>query len=68
MAAPVEERVSRLEGAYDHLATKGDIGNLKTDIANLKTDLASLESRLLWRFSTMWFVGLAAVTAILRLT
>ncbi len=54
MAAPVEERVSRLEGAYDHLATKADIANL--------------ESRLLWRLSTMLFVGLATVTAILRLT
>ena len=37
------ERVARLEGAYDHLATKADIANLKAatkaDIANLKADL-----------------------------
>ena len=27
--ATVEERLSRLEGAYDHLATKADLANLK---------------------------------------
>lgn len=27
--ATVEERVSRLEGGFDHLATKADIANLK---------------------------------------
>ena len=26
---PTEERVSSLEGAYDHLATKADVANLK---------------------------------------
>ena len=38
-----EERLARLEGVYEHLATKTDIANLKTDIANLKTDMADLE-------------------------
>ena len=28
----VEERVSRLEGAYDHLATKADIAELKAEL------------------------------------
>jgi hypothetical protein len=32
----VEQRVSRLEGAYEHLATKAD---LKEEIGNLKADL-----------------------------
>ena len=27
--AAIEERVSRLEGGYDHLATKTDVANLK---------------------------------------
>lgn len=39
----MEERLSVLESAYDHLATKADLvdlkGELKTDIANLKADL-----------------------------
>ncbi|MDE2815940.1 MAG: hypothetical protein OXM03_08650 [Chloroflexota bacterium] len=41
--ASMEERLSSLESAYDHLATKADLadlkGELKTDIANLKADL-----------------------------
>ena len=40
------ERVSRLEGAYEHLATKADIaalrGELKADIAELKGSLTML--------------------------
>ncbi len=37
--ANIEQRVSRLEGAYEHLATKADIADLKADIANLKAEL-----------------------------
>ena len=28
----VAERLARLEGAYEHLATKADLANLKADI------------------------------------
>ncbi len=28
----VEERLSRLEGGYEHLATKADLANLKADL------------------------------------
>ena len=41
-----EERLARLEGVYEHLATKTDIANLKTDIADLKVDMANLEASL----------------------
>ncbi len=30
----LSDRVSRLEGAYEHLATKADIGEVKTEIAS----------------------------------
>lgn len=33
--ATVEERVSRLEGGFDHLATKADVANLKVWITGL---------------------------------
>ena len=33
------ERVARLEGAYDHLATKADVAELKGDIQVLNADL-----------------------------
>ena len=56
-----EERVSRLEGAHEHFATKADIADvkaelkaniaeakaeLKADIANVKTDVRELRSEL----------------------
>ena len=52
--ASTEERVSRLEGAYDHLATKADLedtkaylevvrADLKADVAELKVNIADLK-------------------------
>ena len=35
----VEDRLSRLEGAYEHLATKADVAELKADIAGMKAEL-----------------------------
>ena len=39
-----EERLSRLEGVYEHLATKADLAQLegatKAEMANLKADLS----------------------------
>ena len=32
MATPLEDRVSRLEGAYEHLATKADLADLKVGL------------------------------------
>ena len=34
-----EERLSRLEGVYDHLATKADIARLEGKISELKAEL-----------------------------
>ncbi len=39
----IEERLARLEGVYDHLASKGDLAELK---AILKDDIARVESYL----------------------
>ena len=35
----VEERLSRLEGVYDHLASKADVAKVETQIADLRTEL-----------------------------
>ena len=42
MTDPITERVARLEGAYEHLATKADL-------AQLETRMAQMETRLTWR-------------------
>ena len=57
-----EERVSRLEGAYDHLATRAALEEVKAD---LKADIADLKAELTWRVAGLQLAGLAAVAAIM---
>lgn len=59
MATAVEERVSRLEGAYDHLATKADL-------AELKADLNRTLIQMVIGLAGLQLIGLGAVAAILR--
>ncbi len=40
--ATLEERVSRLEGGYEHLATKSDIEATKANIAELRGEMQNL--------------------------
>ena len=51
-----EERLSRLEGAYEHLATRED---LTAQVGNLQVQIAQLEAKMEQRFAsqTRWFVG-----------
>ena len=35
---PLGERVSRIEGGYEHLATKADLARVETDIAQMRSD------------------------------
>lgn len=42
----IEERVSYLEGAYGHLATKEDVANLRTAIAESETRVIRLIAEL----------------------
>ncbi len=59
----IEERVSHLEGAYEDLATKADVAelraDLKSDIADVKTLIAELRADMEQKFAnqTRWFVG-----------
>ncbi len=62
-----EERVSRLEGAYDHLATKADVAELRTEVVKWRADIAAMESRLRADLSAMesrlirWLVSAVGV-------
>ena len=51
--ASVEERLSRLEGGYEHVATKADLFQLENRIMS---HIGQLESRLM-----RWMVGVALV-------
>jgi hypothetical protein len=62
--ATVEERLSRLEGVYEHLATKADIEALRGDferaIEALRGDIVRAEARMLrWTMGTI--IAAAAV-------
>lgn len=41
---PIEERVSRLEGGHEHLATKADIAEVHTSIAQVYTSIAQVHT------------------------
>ena len=64
-----EERLARLEGVYDHLATKADLAELKAEI---KGDMARVENSLAelkGSFRTLLIAvtsGLALLNIILR--
>ncbi len=58
--AATEERASRLEGAYDHLATKSVVGKLET-----KT--GESESKLSWRLLSGLFLQAGLVVALVKL-
>ena len=38
-ATSLGERVSRIEGGYEHLATKADLARVETDLAQMKAEL-----------------------------
>ncbi len=60
----MEERLSRVEGAYEHLATKADLADLRTE---LLVEIAKMETRLTrWTVGTI-IVGLGVAVAVLKM-
>ena len=57
----IEERVSRLEGGYEHLATKADLANLKIDLYRAIIQLGVL-------ITTIITTIIGAAVAFLKLT
>ena len=41
-----EERLSRLEGVYDHLASKADVAEVRTEMADVKADVAGVKAEM----------------------
>ena len=68
-----EERLSRLEGVYDHLASKAEVTEVKAEVAGVKAEMAHLatkadlalqENRLIkWMIGTV-VTGMAAAAAV----
>ena len=66
MTDPITERMARLEGAYEHLATKADLAHLATRMAQLETRMAQMETRMTWRLIGASGAIIAAVALIVR--
>lgn len=61
-----EERVSRIEGAYEHLATKADVIAVKANVQELRSEIRAMEARLLLRLGGLLIASVGATAAILR--
>ena len=66
MASPtLEERTSRLEGSYDHLATKADLERLRVDMERNRAELQANMERLRADMARwMLQLGVAVISAI----
>ena len=59
-----EERLSRLESAYEHLATKPDVESVKVDVESVKVEIVRQEAWLIkWMVGTV-VTGIATATAV----
>ena len=70
--ATVEERLSRLEGGYEHLATRADIADVRAEVADvraeiavLRVEIAAVENRLMFRLGGLMVSGFAALSAVI---
>ncbi len=61
-----EERVSRLEGAYEHLATKADVYLVKADLQEFKAEvLREINKLLYWMMGGMLTILLALILSVI---
>ncbi len=54
LSASEGERLSRLEGAFEHLATKADVERVRTDVERVRTDVERVRSELK---GMKWIIG-----------
>ena len=66
----LEQRVSRLEGGFGHLATKADLAELRSELLGellgLKAELRGDLLKVVIGLASLQLLGLAAVAAIMR--
>lgn len=61
------ERLSRLEGAYEHLATKADVERVRTDVEGVRTEVERVRTdveRVRSELKGMkWIIGIGIAAA-----
>ena len=72
MAPPsTEERVSRIEGGYEHLATKADVERVRSDVERVRADVERFRAdvaRWMLQLGIAFITALGVAVAILKLT
>ena len=59
------QRIAALEAEQKHLATKADIGDLRTDMERLRTDFVAFQAEVKAELKTMrWFISLGVPASI----
>ena len=66
-ADSVESRLSRLEGASEHWATKADVARLEDKIDALETKIDGLQGRILLQFMGFAIAIVAATVGLTKL-
>ncbi len=66
-SSTIGERISRIEGGYEHLATKADVAEVKAEIADVKSELKSeiAEVRGDIRGIKWWVISIGSAAVIL---
>ncbi len=62
----MEERVSRLEGSYEHVATRADIARLEGKVETALANMEAMENRLLLKLVGSMALIAGLTVAILR--
>ena len=59
------QRIAALESERKHMATKADIGDLRTDMERLRTDFVAFQAEVKAELKTMrWFISLGVPASI----
>ena len=67
MTASTEERLARIEGGYEHLATKADLERVQTSVERLRADMESKMNALLWKLIGAQLLIAGVAVGVMRL-
>ena len=67
MNPSTEERLARLEGAFEHFATKADVERVQTSVERLRADMERQMNALTWKVVGIQLLGIGIMIGVMRL-
>ena len=67
MTASTEERLARLEGAYEHLATKADVERVQANMERLRGDVERAINTQTWKLVGVQLLIGGVIVGVLKL-